>query len=138
MERQNIYNDPNEEYKIYSALKYFRSLSNQFKNEIFFIPKVQNFQTHFIITSGKKVSGWNFRVSSGCNAKKEHDRLMDVKFYCAPRVRRIVAARVSLETSFGGLKCQKTEILKARKNHKQNGTIRRHAIYSPKKQTNSV
>ena len=64
---------------------------------------MQNFQTHFIITSGKKVSGWNFRVSSGCNAKKEHDRLMDVKFYCAPRVRRVVAARVSLKTSFGVL-----------------------------------
>ena len=44
------------------------------------------------------MSGWNFRVSSGCNAKKEHDRLMDVKFYCAPRVRRVVAARVPQKT----------------------------------------
>jgi hypothetical protein len=57
-----------------------------------------NFKPQFIITSGKKVSGWNFRVSSGCNAKKEHDRLMDVKFYCAPRVRRVVLARVSQKT----------------------------------------
>ena len=57
-----------------------------------------NFKPQFIITSGKKVSGWNFRVSSGCNAKKEHDRLMDVKFYCAPRVRRVVSARVSQKT----------------------------------------